>query len=472
MHTYPIFINGEFKKQGRLQEIQQPFDQQPFARVYFGDKKIISEAISSAEEAAPKMRQLPAHRIADILQKTAQLLTERETLLAECIAREAGKPIKTARGEVKRAVHTFELGSTEALRLYGETIPLDHKPHGENRFAMVQRFPRGVIAAITPFNFPLNLVAHKLAPALAARNTVVLKPASQTPVSGLLLAEILKTAGLPDGALQVIPAKGSAAEILATDDRIKMLTFTGSPPVGWHLKKLAAHKEVALELGGNAAVIVHTDCDSNAAAQAIVKAGFGYAGQSCISVQRIFAHRSIYQKLAEQLRTLTQKLIVGDPLSEKTDVGSMIHLQEAKRIECWVREALDRGAEILCGGRREGSVYLPTILEQTTPEMKVNAREVFAPLMTLAAYDYFEEAVQAVDNSKYGLQAGLFTRDIQRIRYAYEHIEVGGVIVGDVPTYRIDHMPYGGVKKSGNAREGVRYAIREMSEPRLLVIKF
>jgi len=472
MHTYPMFIDGKFKQLGRLQEIKQPFDQTVFAKVCFGDQQILSDAINCAQAATPQMQHLPAHRLADILQRTAQLIAGRAEPLAACIAREAGKPIKTAQAEVKRAVHTFELGSAEALRQYGETIPMDQKAHGEARFGMVQRFPLGVIAAITPFNFPLNLVAHKLAPALAARNTVILKPASQTPVSALMLAEILKTAGLPQGALQVIPVQGSAAEILATDDRIKMLTFTGSPEVGWHLKQLAVRKKVALELGGNAGVIVHSDGDIKTAAQAIVKAGFGYAGQSCISVQRVFVHKLIYKKLKDHLLALTQNLKVGDPLSESTDVASMIHVQEAKRIASWVKEAVEQGGRILCGGHREGSVYLPTILEQTTPEMKVNAREVFAPLITLSAYEDFEEAVQAVDNSEYGLQAGLFTRDIQCIRYAYEKIEVGGLIVGDVPTYRIDHMPYGGVKKSGNAREGVRYAIQEMSEPRLLVIKF
>ena len=472
MKTYKMFLNGQFCKRGVLKNIVQPYNGKPFAKVYFGDEEILKEAIDGAEKAFKTMKSAPSHVISDILRKVSQKLKARSEEFAKVLALEAGKPIKTAQGEIGRAIHTMMLGAEECLRIAGEVIPMDQKPYGENRFGMVKRFPRGVIGAITPFNFPLNLVAHKLAPAFAAKNTVVLKPASQTPISALLLAELFMEAGLPEGALQVIPAKGSAGEVLARDPRVKMLTFTGSPAIGWRLKELAFRKKVALELGGNAGVIVHSDVDIDTAVNSIANAGFLYAGQSCISVQRVFIHQSIYNKVAEGLVKKAESFILGDPVNESADIGPMISEDEVKRIESWVAEAVSDGARVLTGGKRDGSVYHPTIIENTKAGMKVNCLEVFAPVITVTPYEDFEEAVKAVDNSKYGLQAGVFTKDIDRIRYAFENIEVGGVIIGDVPTYRIDHMPYGGVKESGNAREGVRYAIEEMTEPRLMVLKF
>ncbi len=467
-----MFLNGQFCKRGVLRDIVQPYNGKPFAKVYFGDEEILKEAIAGAEKAFKTMKSTPSHAISDILRKVSQKLKGRSEEFTKMLALEAGKPIKTARGEVNRAVHTMMLGAEECLRIAGEVIPMDQKPYGENRFGMVKRFPRGVIGAITPFNFPLNLVAHKLAPAFAAKNTVVLKPASQTPISALLLAELFMEAGLPDGALQVIPAKGSAGEVLARDPRVKMLSFTGSPAIGWRLKELAFRKKVALELGGNAGVIVHSDIDIDTAVNSIANAGFLYAGQSCISVQRVFIHQSIYNKVVENPVKMAESFKLGDPLDESTDIGPMISEDEAKRVDSWVAEAVCEGAKVLTGGKRKGTVYHPTIIENTKAGMKVNCLEVFAPVITVTPYEDFEEAVKAVDNSKYGLQAGVFTKNIDRIRYAFENIEVGGVIIGDVPTYRIDHMPYGGVKESGNAREGVRYAIEEMTEPRLMVLKF
>jgi len=472
MKTYQMFLNGQFCNGVVLRDIVQPYNNKPFAKVYFGNEVILEEAIVGAEKAFKTMKSTPSHVISDILRKVSQKLNARSEEFAKIIALEAGKPIKTARGEVGRAIHTLMLGAEECLRIAGEVIPMDQKPYGEARFGTVKRFPLGVVGAITPFNFPLNLVAHKLSPALAAKNTVVLKPASQTPISALLLSELFMEAGLPEGALQVIPAKGSAGEILARDPRVKMLSFTGSPAIGWRLKELAFHKKVALELGGNAGVIVHSDVDITTAVDSIAKAGFLYAGQSCISAQRVFIHQSIYNEVVEGLIKKTESFIIGDPLDENTDIGSMISEDEAKRVESWLAEAVSEGAKVLTGGKREGSVYRPTILENTRAGMKVNCLEVFAPVITVTPYEDFEEAVKAVDNSKYGLQAGVFTKDIDRIRYAFENIEVGGVIIGDVPTYRIDHMPYGGVKESGNAREGVRYAIDEMTEPRLIILKF
>ncbi|MCK4715360.1 MAG: aldehyde dehydrogenase family protein [Candidatus Marinimicrobia bacterium] len=472
MKTYQMFLNGQFCTKGVLRDIVQPYNGKPFAKVYFGNEEILKEAINGAGIAFKTMKSTPSHVISDILRRVSQKLKERSEEFAKTLALEAGKPIKTARGEVGRAIHTFMLGAEEGLRIAGEVIPMDQKPYGEGRFGTIKRFPLGVIGAITPFNFPLNLVAHKLAPAFAAKNTVILKPASQTPISALLLAELFMEAGLPEGALHVIPAKGSAGEVLARDPRVKMLTFTGSPTIGWRLKEFAFRKKVTLELGGNAGVIVHSDVDIDTAIVSIANAGFLYAGQSCISVQRVFIHQSIYNKVVEGLVKMAESFKLGDPVDESTDIGSMISEDEAKRIESWVAEAASDRARVLTGGTREGSVYHPTIIENTKAEMKVNCLEVFAPVITVTPYEDFEKAVKAVDNSKYGLQAGVFTKDIDRIRYAFENIEVGGVIIGDVPTYRIDHMPYGGVKESGNAREGVRYAIEEMTEPRLMVLKF
>lgn len=472
MKVYPLYFRGEFIQEGTLRDICSPGEKRPFAQVSFGDRKLLEKAITFAEGAFREMHKTPAHQIAGAFRQVAGLLTERSEEFAKVLAMEAGKPIRAARGEVERAVHTLSLGAEESLRRGGETIPMDQKSYGENRFAMLQRFPLGVIGAITPFNFPLNLVAHKIAPALAAGNTMVLKPASQTPLSALKLAELFQSTQLPKGALQVIPAEGSTGEVLAEDPRVKMLTFTGSADVGWYLKQVAFRKKVALELGGNAGVIVHEDADLPSAAQRIATAAFAYAGQSCISVQRVYAHQTIYAALLDQIKEIAGELRLGDPLREETDVGPMITEGDAVRVEEWVKEALSQGARVVLGGERDGAFYPPTILEKTTPAMKVNRLEVFAPLMTITAYRQFGEAVKAVDDSRYGLQAGIFTRDVERIRYAYENLTVGGVIVGDVPTYRIDHMPYGGVKASGSGREGVRYALEELSEPRLLVVRF
>ena len=365
---------------------------------------------------------------------------------------------------------TFTVAAEESTRIYGEYLPLDWQEFTAGRWGIVRRFPLGPLSGITPFNFPLNLVAHKVAPAIAAGCSMVLKPAPQTPLSALLLAEAVQQAGWPDGGLNVLPLSNEDAGVLITDERIKLISFTGSAPVGWQIKKNAGKKKVILELGGNAGVIVHSDADLQYAADRCVAGGFAYAGQTCISVQRILVERSVYGKFTDLLLDGVKKLRLGDPLEESTDLGPLIRESDAARASDWVQEAVRGGARVLCGGQRKGSVLEPTVLTGTRPEMKVNCQEIFAPVVTVEAYDHFDDAVRLVNSSPYGLQAGLFTRDAKLLFNAYEELEVGGLIAGDVPAFRIDHMPYGGIKDSGLGREGLRYAIEEMTEPKLLVM--
>jgi acyl-CoA reductase-like NAD-dependent aldehyde dehydrogenase len=386
------------------------------------------------------------------------------------MALEAGKPIRTARAECDRAIFTFQIAAEESTRIGGEYLPMDLQDFTAGRWGMVKRFPLGPIAAITPFNFPLNLVAHKVAPAIAAGCSMVLKPAPQTPITALMLAEVVHEAGWPAGALNVLPLANEDAELMVTDDRLKMLTFTGSGKVGWQLKAKSGKKKVVLELGGNAGVIIHSDADLEYAAERCAVAGYSYAGQSCISVQRILVHRSAFDKFLAAFLARVDKLKCGDPLQETTDIGPLIRTSDVDRAMTWVGEAEKAGAKVLRGGKAHGSVMEPTVLTNTKPEMRVNCEEVFAPVKTVEPYDDFEAAIRQINSSAYGLQAGIFTRDAKLLFHAYEQLEVGGVIAGDVPTFRIDHMPYGGVKDSGLGREGLRYAIEEMTEPKLLVM--
>jgi len=386
------------------------------------------------------------------------------------MAQEAGKPIKAARTEVERSIFTFTVAAEESARIYGEYLPLDWQEATVGRWGIVRRFPLGPIGGITPFNFPLNLVAHKVAPAIAAGCTIVIKPAPQTPFTALLLADVVQQAGWPDGALNVLPLANEDAGVLVTDERLKMISFTGSAAVGWDIKRRAGKKKVVLELGGNAGVIVHSDADVNFAAERCVAGGFVYAGQTCISVQRILVERSVCGKFTDALLAGVKKLKSGDPLQDSTDVGPLIRESDAIRATEWIQEAVGGGARVLIGGQRRGSMLEPTVLTGTRPDMKVNCQEIFAPVVTVEPYDDFYDAIRQVNRSSYGLQAGLFVRDAKLLFNAYEELEVGGVIAGDVPTFRIDHMPYGGIKDSGLGREGLRYAIEEMTEPRLLVM--
>jgi acyl-CoA reductase-like NAD-dependent aldehyde dehydrogenase len=473
-NTIGFLLDGQWISEGAALEVRSPYDPRVVGQTFRPAPDHIEVAILAANRAFEITRKMPAYERQRILAAVAQALTGHREDFARTIAQEAGKPIKTARGEVERAIFTFSVAAEESTRIYGEWLPLDLQASTKGRWAMVRRFPVGPIAAISPFNFPVNLVAHKWAPAIAAGCTIVHKPASQTPLGSLKLAQLVHDAGWPAGALNVLPLSGREAEKLVTDDRLKKLTFTGSPDVGWELKKKAGKKRVTLELGGNAGVIIHSDADVELAAERCVVGGFSYAGQSCISVQRILVQRGVYDKFLAAFVPRVGKLKVGDPLDESTDVGPMISEGDAARVAEWVDEAVAAGAKVLCGGKRRGaphsSLFEPTVLAETHPEMRVNCLEVFAPVVTVQPYDDFAAAVKQVNDSRYGLQAGLFTRDAKLIFNAYEELEVGGVVVGDVPTFRIDHMPYGGVKDSGLGREGLRYAIEEMTERKLLVM--
>lgn len=468
--TYGFLLDGKWLSEGEPLEVRSPYDGSVIASTFRPSLDHVELAIQASVRAFERTRRMAAYERQRVLENVARAITERQEELAQLIAQEAGKPIKTARAEVERAIFTFTIAAEESTRIYGEWIPLDLQASTAGRWAMVRRFPLGPIAAISPFNFPLNLVAHKWAPAIAAGCTIVHKPASQTPLSSLRLAELVERAGWPAGALNVLPLSGRDAERLVTDDRLKKLTFTGSGAVGWDLKQKAGKKHVTLELGGNAGVIIHHDADLEYAAERAAAGGFSYAGQSCISVQRIFVHRSVLDKFLATFVPRVRKLKVGDPLDEATDVGPMISEAEAQRAVEWIDEAVAGGAKLWCGGKRHGSLVEPAVLTATRADMRVNCLEVFAPVVTVEPYDNFADAVARVNDSSYGLQAGVFTRDAKLLFSAYEDLEVGGVVAGDVPTFRIDHMPYGGVKDSGLGREGLRYAIESMTEPRLLVM--
>ena len=468
--SFGFYLNGNWVTHGRDVVVTSPYDHSVVAVVYEADRDHVEAAIESAARAFSTTRRLTSYQRARILQKITDGIDARREEFARTICQEAGKPIKTARIEVDRAINTFQIAAEESTRIYGEYIPLDTLESTAGRWGLLRRFPLGPVFAITPFNFPLNLVAHKVAPAIAAGCPLILKPAPQTPVSSLLLAEIVHESGWPEGAFAVMPLSNENAALLIADDRIKLLTFTGSASVGWQLKAKAGKKRVTLELGGNAAVIVHSDSDLAHAAQRSVAGGFSYAGQTCISVQRILVHRPAFDKFTGLLVERVGKLKVGDPMLEDTDVAPLIRQQDAIRVREWIEEAVRGGAKVLCGGGCNGSMVEPTVLTGTSSNMRVNCAEIFGPVVTVEPYDEFSEAVHQVNASPYGLQAGVFTRDALLIQMAFEELEVGGVIAGDVPSFRVDQMPYGGVKDSGSGREGLRYSIEDMTERKLLVM--
>jgi acyl-CoA reductase-like NAD-dependent aldehyde dehydrogenase len=467
---HALVLGGERVETGDTVEIRSPFDGAPVAVVHRAGPQEVEDAIARAVAAFELTRHLPSWRRAEILDRIAAGIVERCDELARTIALEAGKPIRAARTEAERAAFTFSVAAEESKRIYGEIVPLDWLPGNEGRTAHIRRVPLGPIAGITPFNFPLNLVAHKVAPALAAGNPIVLRPASQTPLASLKLAEIVLEAGWPADGIAVVPCSTEVARPLVEDDRIKLLTFTGSPEVGWGLKSRAGRKRVTLELGGNAAVIVNADADVDYAAERVAWGGFVYAGQTCISVQRVFVHESVYAEFAQKLLSRVAALRVGDPLDEDTDVGPLIDLAAAERVEEWIEEAVAKGAEVLAGGARSGALWEPTVLAGLQESMRVSCEEVFAPVVGLTPFADVRAAIDAAGRSRFGLQAGIFTNDMRVVEEAFDRLDVGGIMINDVSTFRIDHMPYGGVKSSGLGREGLRYAIEEMTELKLLTL--
>ena len=468
---HPFVLAGKPAQSAEVLDVLNPYDGSSAGRTWLAADTEFDAAADAAVASAPAMRRLAAYERAAILMRASTELVQRKDEIARTLAGEAGKPLKDALIEAERAAMTFHVAAEESRRLGGEYVPMDLAPHGVDRFAVVRRMPVGPVAAISPFNFPLNLTSHKIAPAIAAGNPIVLKPATKTPLSAITLAEIVVRAGLPPEAISVLPMARKTGDRLVTDERFKLLTFTGSSAVGWGMKARAGKKKVILELGGNAGVIVDETADVEFAARRTAAGGFAFAGQSCISVQRVYVHDEVFDAFAARLVQLVQGLKVGDPLDPATDVGPMIDESEAERIDEWVREAVTTGGKILTGGKRLGGrLFAPTILSGVPREARVCSQEVFAPVVVLERFASFESALEEVNRSAYGLQAGVFTAILERSLQAFDRLEVGGVLINDVPTWRIDNMPYGGVKNSGLGREGPRYTIEEMTEPRLLVV--
>ena len=467
---YPYWLGGNAVAGKAELEVTNKYTGEAVTRVALAGPEVVEEALGRAAEAAGPMRRLPPYKRQAALQHVMSAIAARHEELSETLAIEAGKPIRDARGEVTRSLDTFRIAAEESVRIYGEYQSLEISPRAEGYEAIWKRVPVGPCAFITPFNFPLNLAAHKVAPALATGCPFVLKPARLTPVTSLMLGEILAEAGLPDGAFSILPCGHEAAGLLVTDDRLKLLSFTGSPEVGWDLKARSRKKRVLLELGGNAGCIVDADADLDFATKRIITGAFYQSGQSCISVQRIYIHESVYDEMRERLVVAASALKWGDPLDEETFLGPLITEDDAVRVEAWVKEAVAAGAKVACGGKRHGAFYEATLLEDVDPKQKVSCVEIFGPVATMEPYGDFKDACARVNDSVYGLQAGVFTRDIHKVFWAFNELEVGGVVANDIPSMRVDSMPYGGVKNSGLGREGIRFAIEEMTEIRLLVL--
>jgi acyl-CoA reductase-like NAD-dependent aldehyde dehydrogenase len=465
-----LLIAGEWVETGEWLEVRSPYDGSLVGRVARGGAEDARGAVDAAARAMESP--LPAHERAAILDRAARSVEERAEEIARTICAEAGKPLKAARVEAARALSTFTMAAVEARKLAGETVPMDASPAGTGKVALTLRVPIGVVGAISPFNFPFNLVAHKVAPALAAGCAVVLKPASQTPLSALLLAEIETEAGLPPGWLNVVcGAASEIGDVLVEDERVALITFTGSSGVGWKLRERAPRKRVNLELGNATPVIVAADADLDDVAARLAANAFSFAGQSCISVQRVYVERPAYDAFLERFLPRVEELVVGDPADDSTDVGPLISTDERDRVLAWIDEARSRGATVLAGGDLEGDLLRPTVVADAPPDARVSCEEVFGPLCTVTAYDDLDEAIAIANGSPYGLQAGIFTNDVKAALRAAHKLEFGGVTVNEAPTFRADQMPYGGVKDSGNTREGPAYAVREMTEQRLVVLQ-
>jgi len=468
---YPYYLANKAVQANSDLEVTDKYSGKVATRVALADSKTIDEGIAATVKATEPMAKMPAYERQAILNHCVKRFTERFDELADLLCIEAGKPIKDSRGEVSRLIDTFRIAAEESVRMNGEVLTMDISARAKGYHGMTKRYPIGPCSFISPFNFPLNLTAHKVAPALAVGCPFVLKPASRTPLGALVIGEVLAETDLPEGAFSILPCRRDGADLFTVDERLKLLSFTGSPGVGWDLKARCGKKKVVLELGGNAACIVDEDADIDDAISRLIIGAFYQSGQSCIGVQRILIHDSIYDEVKTKLVEATKKLKAGNPKDEDTFVGPMISESEAKRLDDWIQSAAQNGGKILCGGEREGAMLQATLMEDVPKSEDVCAEEAFGPVAVLSKFSDFDKALDDVNDSKFGLQAGIFTRDIYKIQKAWDTLEVGGVVIGDIPSWRVDHMPYGGVKDSGLGREGIVYAMEDMTEIRLLVIR-
>lgn len=465
-----FLVGGEWRTSNEVLEVKFPYDGTVVDSVYMAQEQDLDDAMAKAVKGFEITRKLPGYKRTEILQNMHRLMQERFDEIVETMILEGGKNRKTAIAETARAIQTIFVSSEEARRINGKVFSIDWTPTGENRQGFTRRAPIGTILGIAPFNYPINLACHKLGPAIAVGNSIIIKPAEKTPLSSVILAEIVLEAGYPPEAFSMLNAWGPKTEMMITDARIAMVSFTGSAAVGWMIKSKAGQKKVTLELGGNAGLIVHSDADLDKASTEAASGGFANAGQNCISVQRIIVQKDVFEEFADMLISKVKALKVGDPRDADVDVGPLITLKDAERAESWVEDAKSKGASVLYGAARDGAIFPPTIMTETTNDMKVQCEEVFAPIVTLSPYDTWDDAVAIINDSPYGLQAGLFTNDMKRIMDAWERIEVGGLQINQASTFRVDHMPYGGIKASGFGREGIKYTIEDMTELRLMVL--
>ncbi len=469
MKYYQIYLGGNFLKTKNVLEVKNPYNNETFAQTYLAGKPELETAIAKAKSVEEELKHLPAFKRYEILMQIAAEINNKKNYLAEVLCKESGKPIKYSLGEINRSIQTFTVAAEESKRFPKEYISIDWTSAGKGKEGIIKYFPIGLIAGISPFNFPMNLAVHKIAPAIAAGCPIIIKPSSSTPLSTLELAKIIDKTELPKGAVSILPMDRKTGNLLVTDERIKLLTFTGSPEVGWKMKQNAGKKKIVLELGGNAGAIICSSTNIENAVKKCLVGGFAYSGQVCIHTQRIYVDDKVFNDFAEKLINDVRKLKVGNPLKQETDISVMIDEENAVRVENWIAEAVGNRAEILCGGKRKGSFYEPTVLTNTNNYMKVCSQEVFGPVVTLEKFTDFKKATDEINNSKYGLQAGVFTNQIDQMNFAFDKLNVGGVIINDVPTFRVDHMPYGGTKDSGLGREGVKYTIKSMMEAKILI---
>ncbi|MFL5753411.1 MAG: aldehyde dehydrogenase family protein [Bacteroidia bacterium] len=466
---YKIYCGGEFITTEKKMEVRNPYSGEVFAHTYQASEKVLNEAIQKAEKIKEELRRLPSWKKSEVLLQIASELKAKKDHLARIMTMESGKPIRYSLGEIDRSIQTFTIAAEECKRLPREYLALDWTATGENKEGLIKYFPIGLVAGIAPFNFPMNLAVHKLAPAIAASCPIILKPASATPLSTLELAKIINDTDLPKGSVSILPCDRKTGNMLVTDQRFKLLSFTGSPEVGWEMKKNAGKKKVVLELGGNAGVIVSASANLDLALKKGIVAGFAYSGQICIHAQRFFVHEDLYAEFLKRFVIAAKELKQGDPMEAATEISSMIDQDNANRVESWINEAIDSGAKLVCGGKKQGAYMEPTVLTNTSAKMKVNCEEIFGPVVCIEKIKDINEGIAKINDTRFGLQCGVFTNSIEEMDLCFEKLEVGGVILNDVPTLRLDHMPYGGVKDSGLGREGVKYTLMDMMEPKILV---